>query len=202
MSQGGQLQGAWHRRRRRLGDSVPGCLLFIAIVIGGTIWGYFKFIHWRPLTLAGHNHKTFPYKKNVPAYLEYGRRMRSGFAFQVRAMVAQNASLIKKFKSKEYQDNKEQFEADTSEFCNVLLDSIQQFDGQQVPDVLNKEHTNISICHRLCYESTLLLIQAYGAEGAEQSKLLKQSENKMKEAWKYGDSGVKQFFLEWPKIPT
>lgn len=202
MSQGGQLQGAWHRRRRRLGDSVPGCLLFIALIIGGSIWGYFKFVHWRPLTLAGKNHKTFPYKKNIPAYLEYGRRMRSGFAFQIRGMVSQNAQLIKKFKTKEYKDNKAQFDTDTTEFCNLLLDSITQFDGQQVPDVLNQEHTKISICHRLCYESTLLLVQAYGAEGAEQDKLVKESEKKMKEAWKYGDGGVKQFFTDWAKTPT
>jgi len=120
----------------------------------------------------------------------------------MRAMVAQNASLIKKFKQGEYRGHKEQFKADTDEFSSVLLDSIQQFDGQMVPDVLLAEHTNIAICHRLCYESNLLLIQAYKAEGAEQKLLVRQAENKMKEAWKYGDWGVRQFFLDWPKIPT
>lgn len=202
MSQGGQLQGAWHRRRRRLGDSVPGCLLFIAIVIGGSIWGYFKFIHWRPLTLAGHNHKTFDYKKNAPAYLEYGRRMRTGFAFQVRAMCGQNAEIIKKFKAGTYKNNKDEFDADTSSFCNSLLESIEQFDGQQVPNVLEKAHAKIANCHRLCYESVQALREAYGSEGAEQQRLLKEAEKKMKEAWTTGDSGVKLHNAIWARTTT
>ena len=202
MSQGGQLQGAWHRRRRRLGDSVPGCLLFIAIVIGGTIWAYFKFIHWRPLTLAGHNHKTFSYRKNAPAYLEYGRRMRTGFGFQVKAMYMQNADLIKKFKKGEYKDHKEEFDADTSSFCNSLLESITQFDGQQVPDVLEKSHAKIANSHRLCYESTQALREAYAAEGADRDRLLKEAEKKMKEAWAAGSSGVKLHNDIWSRTTT
>jgi len=47
---------------KRRGDLIPGFLLFVAIVLGGSIWGYFKFLHWRPLSLAGHNHKSFPQK--------------------------------------------------------------------------------------------------------------------------------------------
>lgn len=191
MSQGGQLQRAWHRRRRRLGDSVPGCLLFIAIVIGGTMWGYFKFFHWRDLVNAGHNHKTFDYKKNSAAYLEYGRRMRTGFSFQVRAMCGQNADIIKKFKKGEYREHKAEFDADTSAFCDSLLDSIQQFDGQQVPNILEKSHAKIAACHRLCYESVQALREAYGAEGAEQARLLKEAEKKLKEAYTTGSAGVK-----------
>lgn len=202
MSQGGQLQGAWHRRRRRLGDSVPGCLLFIAVVIGGSIWGYFKFIHWRPLTLAGHNHKTFVQKKNAPAYLEYGRRFRTGFSFQVRTMCVQNADIIKKFKAGEYKEHKDEFDADTSTFCNGLLESIEQFDGQQVPDVLEKSHAKISNSHRLCYESIQALREAYGAEGAEQQQLVREAEKKMKEAWTTGDAGVKLHKAIWDRTGT
>lgn len=202
MSQGGQLQGAWGRRRRRLGDSVPGCLLFIAIVIGGSIWSYFKFIHWRPLTLAGHNHKTFAYKKNSAAYLEYGRRMRTGFGYQVRGMCQQNADMIKKFKRGEYKENKAEFDTDTSTFCNTLLDFIQQFDGQQVPDVLERSHAKISSCCRLCYESTQALREAYGAEGAEQTRLVKEAEKKLKEAWETGNAGVKLHDSIWARTST
>lgn len=202
MVHGGQLQGAWHKRRRRLGDSVPGCLLFIAIVIGGSIWGYFKFVHWRHLTLAGKHHVTFDYKKNVAAYLEYGRRVRTGFAFQVKAMTDQNRDLIKKFKSGEYKDSKEAFDADTTTLCNALLDSIQQFDGQQVPNVLNSPHTKIAICHRLVYESVQALREAYAAEGAEQTRLLKEAEKKQKDAFTQGSAGVREFYAIWARTST
>ncbi len=202
MSQGGQLQGAWGRRRRRLGDSVPGCLLFIALVIGGSIWTYFKFVHWRPLTLAGNNHKTFDYKKNSAAYLEYGRRMRTGFGYQVRAMCGQNADLIKKFKKGEYKENKSLFDEETSAFCNSLLDSIQQFDGQQVPNVLEKSHAKISKCHKLCYESVQALREAYGSEGAEQTRLVKEAEKKLKDAWVTGSAGVKLHDSIWANTRT
>ena len=177
--------------------------LWVWIMLGSSLLGQlFSLPRWSNCGVRHHGAKTFAYKKNIPAYLEYGRRMRSGFAFQVRAMVGQNAQLIKKFKQGAYRGNKELFEAETREFSNSLLDSLQQFDGQQVPDVLLAEHTKISICHRLCLESNSLLIEAFDAEGAAQQLLVKEAEKKMKEAWKYGDGGVKQFFQEWPKIPT
>lgn len=202
MVHGGQLQGAWHKRRRRLGDSVPGCLLFIAIVLGGSIWGYFKFVHWRPLVNAGHNHKTFDYKKNPNAFLEYGRRMRTFFAFQVRGMCDQNKDLIKKFKAGEYKEHKDVFEQDASNLCNAMLDTIQQFDGQEVPNVLNASHSKISAAHRLCYESVQSLREAYDAEGAEQSRLVKEAEKKLKEAQATGATGVKEFYSIWARTST
>jgi|EP01012_Entosiphon_sulcatum_P034902 hypothetical protein len=197
MVHGGQLQGAWHKRRRRLGDSVPGCLLFIAIVLGGIIWGYFKFIHWRPLVNAGHMHKTFPYKKNPPACLEYGRRMRTFFSFQARAMCDQNKELIKKFKAGDYKDHKDLFDADCSALCNSMLDTIQQFDGQEVPDLLNAPHTKISTAHKYCYESVQSLVEAYGAEGAEQSRLVKEAEKKLSQAAAAESTGIKEFNSIW-----
>ena len=48
---------------KRRGNIIPGIFLFLAIVIGGSIWAYFKFVHWRPLTLAGRNHKTFSHRR-------------------------------------------------------------------------------------------------------------------------------------------
>jgi len=153
-------------------------------------------------TLAGHNHPTFRYKKNAPAYLEYGRRMRTGFGFQVRAMCGQNADLIKKFKAGEYKDRRDEFNADTSAYCNALLESIEQFDGQQVPDVMEKSHAKISNCHRLCYESIQALREAYSSEGAEQQRLLKEAEKKMKEAWTTGDAGLKLHNAIWARTKT
>lgn len=54
---------------KRRGNFLPGFLLFLAIVLGGAIWGYFKFVHWRPLVNAGHNHRTFAYKSAQPERL-------------------------------------------------------------------------------------------------------------------------------------
>lgn len=202
MQRGNQVQGAWYKRRRRLGDSVPGCLLFIGIVLGGSIWAYFKFVHWRPLTLAGHNFKTFQYKQNIPAYLEYGRRMRNGFASQVKAMCSQNSDIITKMKAGKYKDNKADFDRDTTDFCNSLLESIQQFDGQQVPDVLAKSHAKVANCHRLCYESVQSLREAYVAEGAEQARLIKEAEKKYREAWAQGTAGVREHQEVWSRTST
>ncbi|MBN9420766.1 MAG: hypothetical protein J0I12_35300 [Candidatus Eremiobacteraeota bacterium] len=136
-------------------------------------------------------HHTFAYKRNSAAYLEYGRRMRTGFAFQVKAMVQQNADLINKFKKGEYRDHREAFESDTTAFCNSVLESVTQWEGQQVPDVLEKSHARIANCHRNCYESVQALREAFGAEGGEQMRLLLEAEKQLKEAWACGSSGVK-----------
>ena len=135
--------------------------------------------------------RTFPYRSNPAAYLEYGRRMRSGFAFHVKAMYQENADLIRKFKKGEYGDDREAFEADTKAFCNALLESVTQWEGQQVPDVLEKSHAKIGNCHRLCYESVQVLREAFGAEGAERTRLLLEAEKRMKSGWAAGSSGVK-----------
>lgn len=197
MAKAGNIQIAWQRRRRRLGDSIPGCLLFIAIAIGGSIWGYFQFVHWGPLVKAGNNHKTFSQRKNWPAYLEYGRRFRTGFAFGTKAMCQQNYDLLKRFKKGEYKSEPDRFDQDCKEFMNALLESVQQFDSQEVPAVLDAAHRKVSRTHGLCYESVLFLREANHAEGGERDRLVKEAEKKMKEAWKLGDQGVKEFFRIW-----
>jgi hypothetical protein len=202
MAQVGSVQVAWQKRRRRLGDSVPGCLLFIAIAIGGTIWGYFQFVHWRPLVRAGNAHKTFVQSKNWPAYLEYGRRFRVGFSFGVKAMCTQNYNLIKDFKKGAYKDNPDGFEADTKAFMNGLLESVTQFDGQEVPVRLESPHKKVSKAHGLCYESILFLKEANKAEGAERDRLVKESEKKAKEAWQVGTAGVNEFKRIWSSTGT
>jgi len=202
VSQTGNVQSAWQKRQKRLGDSIPGCLLAIALLIGGTIWGYFQFIHWKPLVKAGNNHKTFPYKRNIPAYLEYGRRFRTGFDFGSKGMVRNCYDLVKKFKKGEYKNDESLFDADTKTFMNQLLDSIQQFDGQEVPDVLEKAHRQVAKAHGLCYESILFLREAYKAEGAEQTRLVKEAEKKAIEAWKTRDAGVSLFYKTWERTGT
>ena len=171
-----------------------GVLVGAALCAAGGLWSLGG-VPRHPI--AGHQRKVFNYKKNVPAYLEYGRRMRTGFSFQVRAMCSQNADLIKRFKAGEYRQKKDEFEADTTDLCNSLLESIEQFDGQQVPDVMQKSHLKISNCHRLCYESIQVLREAYSAEGAEQQRLVMEAEKKMKEAWTSGDAGVKLHNAIW-----
>ncbi len=151
---------------------------------------------------ADGHHRTFSYKRNSAAYLEYGRRMRTGFAYQVRAMCGQNTDLIKKFKRGDYLNQRDEFDADTASFSDSLLESITQFDGQQVPDVLEKSHAKIANCHRLCYESVQALREAYGAEGYEQARLVKEAEKKMKEAWLTGNAGVKLHNEIWARTTT
>ncbi len=178
-------------------------LLWGALCTACGLW----FLHlgnpWRcTQRLAGHQHKTFAYKNNVAAYLEYGRRMRGGFRFQVRSLCGENADLIKRFNKGEYTQDRAAFEADTSAFCNSVLDSIQQWDGQQVPDIMEKSHAKISACHRLCYKSVQTLREAYGSEGAEKVRLVSEAEEKLKQAWMTGEDGVKLHETIWANTPT
>ncbi|MBT9587852.1 hypothetical protein IV102_31245 [bacterium] len=202
MSQVGNVQVAWQKRRRRLGDSVPGCLLFIAVVIGGSIWAYFQFVHWRPLARAGNNNKNFQQSKNWPAYLEYGRRFRTGFKFGVKAMCTQNYTMIKRFKQGDFKDSPDQFDNEAKEYMNQLLESVIQFDGQEVPIRLDKPHKKISKAHGLCYESILFLKDANKAEGVERAQLVKEAEKKAKEAWTIGQSGVREMEHIWNTTGT
>lgn len=197
MSQTANLNTAVHYRRRRLGDSVPGCLLAIALVLGGSIWGYFKFFHYSKLANAGKNHTTFVAKDNWPAYLEYGRRFRTGFALSVEGFLKQNYRLLTDYKKGKYKERDGAFNEETKALIDILLNCITDFDGQQVPTVLEKSHVLLSRSHGLCYESILLLREAHGAEGAERTQLLKESEKKMNEAWKAGTAGSKEHRRVW-----
>lgn len=173
-----------------------GVLLWVAVC---TRLGLGMWHPWRCYVIAGHSHTTFNYKKNPAAFREYGRRMRTFFAFQVKGMCDQNKDLIKKFKAGEYKGHKDTFESDCSRLCNAMLDTIQQFDGQEVPDVLNASHTKIGTAHRLCYESVQSLREAYDAEGTEQVRLVKEAEKKLREAHTCGAAGLKEFYTIWAR---
>ena len=175
-----------------------GVLLWVAVCSRLGLWMMRP--KWTCCPNYGHSHKTFKYKKNPNAYLEYGRRMRTFFAFQVRGMCDQNKELIKKFKAGEYKDRKDIFQSDCSTLCNAMLDTISQYEGQEVPDVLNVSHTKIAAAHRLCYESVQTLREAYDAEGAEQARLVKEAEKKLREAQACGAAGVKEFYSIWGRI--
>ena len=69
-----------------------------------------------------------------------------------------------------------------------LLDS-------RLATIINSQHK--SSCHRLCYDSVQALRQAYETQGAEQTRLVKVAEQKMKQAWVTGDAGVKLHNQIW-----
>ena len=134
------------------------------------------------------------------AFMEYGRRMRTGFAFQVRAMCRQNGEILTKFKAGGYDLHPDDFETETSSFCSALLESIQQFDGQAVPDVLERSHVQISRCHGLCYDSIEVLRKAYSSHGEERLRLLHLAESAAKKAWQTGYAGVKLHNETWERV--
>lgn len=202
MSHNQSLPDASFRRRRRLGDSVPGCLLTIALVLGGSIWGYFKFFHYSKLNTAGSNHKTFVAADNRPAYLEYGRRFRNNFSVSGKAMLQQNHKLIKDFKAGKYKGRESVFEEETKTFINALNTNIADFDGQLVPTNLEKPHINLSKAHGLCYQSVQHLRDAMKEEGPERDRLVKESERLLKEAWKLGTSAIREHTVIWGRDGT
>jgi hypothetical protein len=175
-----------------------GVLLWVAMCTRLGLWMLHP--HWTCCPCAGHSHTTFHYKNNPVACLEYGRRMRTFFAFQARAMCDQSKELIKKFKAGEYKGHKDLFESDCSALTCSMLDTIQQFDGQEVPDILNAPHLKLSSAHRFCYESIQALSEAYDAEGPEQARLVKESEKKLIQAQATVATAVKEFNSIWAHL--
>ncbi len=160
-----------------------------------------RYVVWQrpPTVIGGRAHRTYSYKHNPASYFEYGRRMRMGFSFQVTTMCAENADLIRKFRAGDYDRQRDVFESDTTAFCDSVLESIQQFDGQAVPDVLEESHAKISNCHRLCYESVRGLREAYDAPAPERTVLIKESQKKALEALSTGKAGLKLHNEIWAR---
>lgn len=142
------------------------------------------------------------YKHNSAIYLEYGRRMRIGFGYQVRAMCRQNADLIKKFKVGDYDHRPAEFEADTSAFSGSLLNFMELFEDQQIPREMTKSHAKISNCSRLCYESTQTLRQANRFRGEERVRRVHEAEQKLKQAWASGNEGLQLHNAIWAQTRT
>jgi len=197
MRHNGQLQIASARRRGRLGESVAGCLFAIALVLGGCIWGYFRFVHWKPLVQAETGFKTFQDKKNWPARLEYGRRLRGPFDIAVRGMADQVFQRVKRYKKGEFKEDKALFEQECKTFKDQLLTSISDFNGQEVPATLEKPHRMMARVHKLCYEATLSLETAEASEGLDRERAIADAEKKAKEAWQTSRAAVLMFQRIW-----
>lgn len=168
-----------------------------ALLLGGSIWGYFKFAHYRYLTNAGHNHVTFRRQVNWSAYLEYGRRIRNNFNVSVPAMTHQNYEILRKYRRGGYHNQSDLFYAESQAYIDLLLESVTQLDTQQVPDVLERAHISLSKAHGLCYETMVELRLAHESEGAEKAMYLKSAQKKADEAFKTGNQGIADFKRLW-----
>lgn len=183
--------------RQRRGTGIAGCLVALALVLGLTVWGYFKFFHYAKLVNAGHNHQTFAEQTNWPAVLEYGRRVRTNFSVSATAMTRQNDQILRKFQRGEYDHNTEAFERETSEFIDLLLQDVTQFDSQQVPKFLDSPHIKISKAHGQCYETMVNLRAASSSQGAERTGYLRKAVENAKEATQSGNTGLTEFRRIW-----
>lgn len=189
-------------RRRRSGNSIVGCLLFFALTMFVAVWGYFKFYHYRNLVNAGHNHITFKHRVNWSAYLEYGRRFRGGFKVTVAAMTSQNYNMVQRYKKGAFTNHSDLFYAETQAYIDLLLDSVTQLDAQQVPEVLERAHIDLSRAHGLCYETVLELRLAHETEGAERANHLRNAQKYAEEASKTGNRGIADMERAWANTKT
>lgn len=139
--------------------------------------------------------------RNLAADLEYVTRMRLIFGFQVKALCARNAELVERFRSGGYGQDRRAFDADTDAFSDSLLESIQQFDGQNVPEVMQEAHFKVVECHQLCLDSVKALREAYEARGEERSRLLALSDARCRTAQQVGNSGLREFNAVWSRRP-
>ena len=175
------------------GTSILGCLLLLALVLGGGMWGYHRFFYYAPLVKAGSNHQLFSERENRSAYLEYVGRVRTRHGPSVVAMLNHNQQILRQFRSKGYSKGTEAFERDSAEFIRLLRDSVIEFDSQAVPQVLEPAHRQLSRAHGLCYETVVLLREAQAAEGAEREQLLKAAREKARQANYSGNQGLRDF---------
>lgn len=136
-------------------------------------------------------------KRTLGADMEYVTRMRLIFGFQVQALCARNAELVERFRSNAYRQDRRAFDAETDAFNDSLLESIQQFDGQNVPEVMQEAHFKVVECHQLCLDSVKALREAFEAHGPERSRLLALSEARCKTAQQVGSSGLREFNAVW-----
>lgn len=151
--------------------------------------------YYQPLEWAGNNHTAVEMADTDPAYLQYCRRFRTGFSFGSMEMCKQNANLIERFKKGKYAAHPELFDSESGEFVDALLDSVQQFDRQVVPLVMDSAHRKISKTHGLCYQSMVALNEAKAQKGEQQrARHLKESEKWCKEALQTREAGFKEFW--------
>jgi hypothetical protein len=189
-------------RKRRLGMSTVGCLLMIAITLGGSIWGYYTFIHYRPLVNAEKNVLVYtdtPETHN--ATLEYGRRFRDQYRIAVNTMLQTNQRLLTKLKRGEAAKDPALFQQNCSEFIENLLAGVSDFNAQQVPSVLKSSHVQMAKAYRCCYESALAMTKAIKAEGPDRKLFIQEAEKKYVEAYKAGGAGTAEHARVWQTLP-
>ena len=126
----------------------------------------------------------FDHSQNPAAYLEYGRRMRTGFAFGIKATIERNEQVLRQ-------------PEELDSFAQEVRESLQGFDGQQVPRIMRGVHYQISQAYRLCLESVALLRQREGTSPARARYLLAQATHKAALARAAGESGVGDFRRIW-----
>lgn len=142
---------------------------------------------------------TFAHRSNVPVYLEYCRRMRTGFAFGLVSACQQSRDLLRKYKAGGYDRAPASFQCETKALSDFLLASVDALGSQQVPDVLYGSHLKILKGYRNCYESLAALHEAEQAEGPDRARLLKEAEAKQKEALSSGYAGIREFNQVWAR---
>ncbi|MBT9585045.1 hypothetical protein IV102_17005 [bacterium] len=121
----------------------------------------------------------FNHGQNPAAYIEYGRRMRTGFALGIKATLERNEQLLRQ-------------PEDLASFAQEVQQNLQGFDGQPVPRIMRGAHYQISQAQRLCLESIALLRQGKGAQATHKAALARAA----------GESGVGEFRRIWNSAGT
>jgi hypothetical protein len=180
------------RRSRRAGESFVGCLFLIALVMGGSIWGYFKFVQNRPLVKAGHNH-TVSKDSNREAELAYTHRMRTTHFNQMLEIRGELSTFfLDTIKKKKYAADKAGFEQKDYELVQRLRDHVEDFDSLVVPQIMNAAHVKISHSHKTFYEALVMLSKGYYEEKADQARDYKEAMRLLNAGWREDLDGENQ----------
>jgi hypothetical protein len=186
-------------RHQRRGESFGGCLLMIALVLGGTMFAWNKWGRYRPLIKAGDGITVL--KGDEPgAAVEYNRSFREKnylLSHGVRDTV--NRFYIDTNKGK-YKD-KAEFEQKVHEVYQLLLDGIDNQEMHSVPKEHLEAHKSLSLSYRHFYECVSAIEQAYYLEGDEKKKLMTLAQQELTTGWKLSMKGTTSLESKIPVRP-
>ena len=158
----------------------------IALVLGGSIWGYFKFVQNRSLVLAGTRH-IVDKSGNRDAQMAYSHKLREthfGAMNRIRGDLQQFFNDV--ISKKKYSTNDAgPFEQRYTELVAELRDHVEEFDQLMVPEPINGPHIKISHSHKWFYEALIVLRKGfYDTEKDVQKTDYADARSKFNAGWK------------------
>lgn len=185
-------------QRARRGQGFSGCLIVIALILGGAIFAWNKFGKYHRLVVAG-GEPTLLQTDNLAGKIEYERAWRE----HNKGWTVNNRNLVNKFytqvASGKIKDRSE-FDQRSTEILQSLLDGVESLDMHAVPKEYVAGHRAVGLGYRHFYECMMSLQKVYGMEGAERKTALEDTYKTLSDGWQSSTSGEHILQTKVPEI--